>query len=268
MASDRKRKGLSKKTRFEVFKRDSFTCQYCGRAAPEVLLECDHISPIAAGGEDDVMNLLTSCRDCNQGKSDRALSDHSVIAKQRAQLEELNERREQLEMMLQWREGLKDFDEQVTQRVFDYWNEQISPCCLAASGEQRLRDIVKKIGMEKAFEAIDEATSSIKRDSEGKPIFETVNQAFDKMERIGKAMHAEKKKPGERERRYIRGILRNRLNYVNERVLQVIKEGQEAGLDIDDIKELAITTHSWTHFRQTLEEWITEEKRGNEAEDF
>lgn len=28
-----KRKSLSKKIRFEVFKRDSFTCQYCGRKA-------------------------------------------------------------------------------------------------------------------------------------------------------------------------------------------------------------------------------------------
>ena len=30
-----KRKTISKKTRFEVFKRDSFKCQYCGASAPE-----------------------------------------------------------------------------------------------------------------------------------------------------------------------------------------------------------------------------------------
>lgn len=42
-----KRKSLSKKTRFEVFKRDSFTCQYCGRSAPEVVLQVDHIKPVA-----------------------------------------------------------------------------------------------------------------------------------------------------------------------------------------------------------------------------
>lgn len=29
------RKQLSKKLRFEVFKRDSFTCQYCGKKSPE-----------------------------------------------------------------------------------------------------------------------------------------------------------------------------------------------------------------------------------------
>ena len=31
-----KRRAVSKKLRFEIFKRDSFTCQYCGRKAPDV----------------------------------------------------------------------------------------------------------------------------------------------------------------------------------------------------------------------------------------
>src|SRR5687767_268821 len=103
-----KRKAISKKTRFEVFKRDGFKCQYCGKCAPDVILNVDHIHPVSKGGENDILNLITACEDCNGGKSDRLLSDDSVMAKQRAQLEELNERREQLEMMLQWRDGLKD----------------------------------------------------------------------------------------------------------------------------------------------------------------
>ena len=41
-----KRKSLSKKIRFEVFKRDKFTCQYCGKTAPNVVLEVDHIEPV------------------------------------------------------------------------------------------------------------------------------------------------------------------------------------------------------------------------------
>jgi hypothetical protein len=32
-----KRKAISKKTRFEVFKRDAFTCVYCGKRAPDVV---------------------------------------------------------------------------------------------------------------------------------------------------------------------------------------------------------------------------------------
>ena len=47
--STKKRVPISKALRFEVFKRDSFTCQYCGRSAPEVVLEVDHIVPVSKG---------------------------------------------------------------------------------------------------------------------------------------------------------------------------------------------------------------------------
>lgn len=62
------RKALSKKTRFEIFKRDGFTCQYCGKQPPDVVLVVDHINPVANGGDNDQMNLVTSCETCNQGK--------------------------------------------------------------------------------------------------------------------------------------------------------------------------------------------------------
>jgi Restriction endonuclease len=91
---------LSVRTRFEVFKRDDFSCQYCGRKSPEVVLEVDHIVPVAGGGADDVVNLRTSCWDCNRGKSDKPLHElvtgedpHDraiLLLEQQRQLEELN----------------------------------------------------------------------------------------------------------------------------------------------------------------------------------
>jgi len=91
---------VGKKLRFEVFKRDSFTCQYCGKSAPDVILHADHIHPKSKGGLDDITNLVTSCADCNLGKGARELSDDSVIKKQQAQLEQLQERREQYERLV------------------------------------------------------------------------------------------------------------------------------------------------------------------------
>ena len=64
----RPRKSLSVRTRFEVFKRDSFTCRYCGRTTPDCVLEIDHIVPVSEGGGNDPMNLATSCWQCNSGK--------------------------------------------------------------------------------------------------------------------------------------------------------------------------------------------------------
>ncbi len=67
-------RSLTKRLRFEVFKRDLFTCQYCGATPPDVVLECDHIEPVAEGGSDEETNLITACFDCNRGKSDVSLS--------------------------------------------------------------------------------------------------------------------------------------------------------------------------------------------------
>lgn len=69
-----KRKGLSAKTRFEIFKRDLFRCQYCGAHPPQVLLHVDHIIPVVEGGTDDTDNLVTACESCNLGKGPRELS--------------------------------------------------------------------------------------------------------------------------------------------------------------------------------------------------
>lgn len=66
---------LSKRIRFEVFKRDRFTCQYCGRRPPEVMLEVDHVHPRVEGGSDDQSNLTTACFDCNRGKGKHRLGD-------------------------------------------------------------------------------------------------------------------------------------------------------------------------------------------------
>jgi len=72
------RRNLSKGARFDVFKRDGFTCQYCGRRPPDVVLECDHIHPVAAGGSNDIDNLVTACADCNAGKRDRRLEERVI----------------------------------------------------------------------------------------------------------------------------------------------------------------------------------------------
>lgn len=102
------RKPLSKKARFEVFKRDKFTCQYCGASASDVVLEVDHIRPVADGGTNDITNLVTACINCNRGKGATKLDDASAVMKQKRQLEMLQERREQIEMMCEWQLSLVD----------------------------------------------------------------------------------------------------------------------------------------------------------------
>lgn len=65
----KKRASLSKRTRFEVFKRDGFRCIYCGCSPVEKSLRVDHVVPVVEGGPDTSDNLVTSCFDCNAGKA-------------------------------------------------------------------------------------------------------------------------------------------------------------------------------------------------------
>jgi CRISPR/Cas system Type II protein with McrA/HNH and RuvC-like nuclease domain len=68
--------GLTSKLRFEVFKRDKFTCKYCGRVIKDgIKLEVDHIIPVSKGGKSNMDNLVTACKDCNRGKSDNLLNE-------------------------------------------------------------------------------------------------------------------------------------------------------------------------------------------------
>ena len=60
---------VSKRTRYEVLRRDNHTCRYCGGTAPEVVLTVDHVVPVSLGGSDDPSNLVAACKDCNAGKA-------------------------------------------------------------------------------------------------------------------------------------------------------------------------------------------------------
>lgn len=144
------RKSISKKLRFEVFKRDSFKCQYCGKSAPDVILECDHVVPVAEGGKTEMLNLITACRDCNRGKGKIRLSDNQAVDKQRKQLEEINERREQMEMVLQWKNELSKLKESQVVAVESLFTS-ITGKTLTDIGKTNIRKLINRFGFEEVF---------------------------------------------------------------------------------------------------------------------
>lgn len=56
-------------TRKEVFNRDHYTCQYCGKRSRELTL--DHVVPRKKGGEHVWENLVSACKPCNHRKAGR-----------------------------------------------------------------------------------------------------------------------------------------------------------------------------------------------------
>lgn len=183
-----KRKTISKKTRFEVFKRDSFICQYCGRSAPDVILHLDHVQPISKDGDNDIFNLITSCEECNAGKSNRLLSDNAAIHKQKAQLDQLNERREQLEMLIQWRTGLRDIGDMEVDAFADAWADTATGYALNESGRLEAKKLITKYGISLCLDAIQRSIAYLETDEQGKVTEESVAEAFRKIRGILKTL--------------------------------------------------------------------------------
>ena len=185
------RKALSKKVRFEVFKRDSFTCQYCGESAPSVVLHIDHINPIKHGGNNDILNLITSCKDCNNGKGARKLTDKQEIKKQQEQLKQLSEKKEQLELMLKWREELLSLSDSEVDAAEKLIHKHSEACELTEYGRQKIKRLIKEFTLPLVLEAIDIAFTNYDDDKNAN----SWNAAFDKLGGICNNKQRESKDP-------------------------------------------------------------------------
>ena len=149
-----KRAPIPKSTRFEVFKRDKFTCQYCGATAPNVILEVDHIKPVSKGGSNDLLNLVTACRDCNRGKTNRDLSDDSVVMIQKRNLDDMQERREQLAMMLEWKESLED-EMDVEIAAINKLYKKNTDWHMGENCERDMRKLIRRFGFDEVYTAVE-----------------------------------------------------------------------------------------------------------------
>lgn len=58
-------------TRFNVFLRDRFSCQYCGVSLPAERLTFDHVIPRSRGGRTTWENVVAACESCNLRKGNR-----------------------------------------------------------------------------------------------------------------------------------------------------------------------------------------------------
>jgi hypothetical protein len=152
-----RRKPIGKKLRFEVFKRDGFTCQYCGSHPPSAVLNIDHIEPVALGGGNDIDNLITACSCCNSGKGATPLSKKvDSIKDKHAILIEANNQ------LMGYQETVRVIDQTRTHEslvvasvfsdYFDGWmiNDSLIP---------DIKQFVKKLGFHEVKEAMEIACS-------------------------------------------------------------------------------------------------------------
>ena len=65
-----------KLTKPEIFRRDNYTCQYCGQK--EIGLTIDHVTPRHLGGKHNWENLVTACPVCNHKKGGKTINQANM----------------------------------------------------------------------------------------------------------------------------------------------------------------------------------------------
>jgi hypothetical protein len=151
-------RSISKKVRFDVFKRDGFTCVYCGAHPSEtIVLEVDHIHPVAEGGSDDPDNLVTACFACNRGKGAGLLSDvpQSIADKAAETIEREAQIRAYHEIM---EERKKRRDEELWS-VADIFMERFSDESILRSHLSSIRTFLDRLDCYEVREAMESATN-------------------------------------------------------------------------------------------------------------
>lgn len=149
------RKALSKARRFAIFHRDGFTCQYCGKRPPAVVLEVDHIVPVSQEGSDDDHNLITSCFDCNRGKGAGVVEVGQIDVSERAAalVERLEQAKAYEALLAQERETLElatDAVAHVYEKAFPEWT-------LTDTARGSIRDFLRKLPRGEVVDAMDMA---------------------------------------------------------------------------------------------------------------
>lgn len=245
------RKALSKKTRFEVFKRDSFTCQYCGSMAPDVVLNVDHIIPVAKGGDNHLLNLTTACFSCNSGKKDRSLSDNTIVKKQISQLSEINEKRLQIEMLSKWRSSLLKLENETLEEVRDLVDTYLSPVNRTVADEYLNTDLkrsLKKYGFSNLCEAIDKSATQYLKNLKSK---DDRNKFLEMIPKICYWQQKEIENPIESKLRKLSYNAKYYWSFVRQRDLFIkLQELNDDGLSVEELEKILKISKNYYDFEE------------------
>lgn len=148
-----KRKAIGKKLRFEIFKRDAFTCVYCGRTPPNVTLEADHVIPVAGGGDNSPDNLVCSCMDCNRGKSANSLKAAFASIPDRSK--EIQEREAQMAAYNDLLASQKTRKDDELWGVADIWIERFSETGIPRTHLASIRRFLDSLAYVEVAEAME-----------------------------------------------------------------------------------------------------------------
>jgi hypothetical protein len=215
---------------------------------PDVVLNVEHVIPVSKGGTNDILNLVTACADCNSGKGARLLDDRAALEKARNQMEELQEKRNQMAMMVEWRKDLLKSKDSEFAPVYEYWNYLVGTATLTESGKKSVRALVKKFSPDEVLAAMEIAVEKYAKYGD----IQSICTAFQKLGGVCYYQRKEKTVPEIRKLAYIVGILKNRLHWtpygLMDRLIEI-----SAVVPISEMQKAAEAAYSWQRFEEACQ---------------
>jgi transcriptional regulator with XRE-family HTH domain len=253
---------IPKSVRFEVFKRDSFKCQHCGASASDVLLGLEYIRP-STERDTSVSNLVTFCIRCLTEHSPDGLSE---TGEKRNLRKERKARKEQLDMMMAWKEAERDILLQSTEHLCAYWKHYTPGWDISSKGQRCIQRWLNTFSFEEITHAMDVAVKYLRTDDKGEITQESWERAFAKIGGICQVEKAAQHEPHLRKLYYIRGILKNRFDNINLwRAIELLKAAAELNVSITCLEEFTRTAQSWAIWQSTVEDFILQQKTESSA---
>jgi len=164
--------------------------------------------------------------------------------------------------------GLNEIDDMVLEELANLWNTLTPKYELNEKGKARLKAWIRKFEVAEVVDAMKESSSfyiKFSLDDEGELSCspESWNNAFNKIPGIIVTKRREKDDPNIKQIYYIRGILNNRINYVNDKgYFIIVSEAMRKGVPIENIKEVALECKNWTDFTNMVSELMEGDENG------
>lgn len=107
-------------TRFNVFLRDGFSCQYCAQKLPTTDLTFDHVVPRCLGGKTSWTNVVSACCKCNHKKGRKLLKQIPEMGLLKEPIQPTNMQLQEAARLFPPRGNLHE-----SWRDYLYWNESL-----------------------------------------------------------------------------------------------------------------------------------------------
>jgi hypothetical protein len=250
-----------KRIKYEVFEKDSFKCQFCGKGVPLVTLQLIRIQDTQQNDEWlDTAFLSTSCKICEKKKSG---VDEKILNNGYLSIDELEERLQQLKMLINWRRGMLNIRKQQLANLVSYWEKKLPGFSVDNDQKKFMATYISKYSSDEIKSAMDMAVDKfIKYSDDGILDKNSIRTAFAKIPDICLTKTEIVSTHESDGLQRIHDQLKSNIDgfFDSRRANQWLSYARSWEVQIEDLYKMATSVRSWTQFSVNIDNMVEKQK--------